>query len=137
MTVSQIWSHIMLYSLYYSYNGHLTYPHLKFWGMEDLWAHFIQHFRFFSFFDKSCMSHNKCTWSNIDKRNVSWKFHQNPTLGRHILKNSSYFEGLTGQLLRQNYEKDLPEVGFSWNFQETFLLSIVWSCPNFKSIASL
>ena len=63
MTVSQIWSHIMLYSLYYSYNGHLTYPHLKFWGMEDLWAHFIQHFRFFSFFDKSCMSHNKCTWS--------------------------------------------------------------------------
>ena len=65
MTVSQIWSHIMLYSLYYSYNGHLTYPHLKFWGMEDLWAHFIQHFRFFSFFDKSCMSHNKCTWSTI------------------------------------------------------------------------
>ena len=55
----------MLYSLYYSYNGHLTYPHLKFWGMEDLWAHFIQHFRFFSFFDKSCMSHNKCTWSNV------------------------------------------------------------------------
>ena len=50
---------------------------------------------------------------DIDKRNVSWKFHQNPTPGRHFFKNSSYFEGLTDLLLRQNYEKYLPEVGFS------------------------
>ena len=73
----------------------------------------------------------------IDKRNVSCKFHQNPTRGRYFSKICLQMRPEFTSKYWQNFKKYLPHAGFWWNLQETFLLSIVWSCPNFKLIAWL
>ena len=73
----------------------------------------------------------------IDKRNVSSKFHQNPTMGRYLSKICLQMRPEFTSKYWQNFKKHLPHAGFRWNWQETFLLSIVWSCPNFKLIAWL
>ena len=66
---------------------------------------------------------------NIDKRSVSWKF--------LIFWLKSPGRTRRGRVMRKNVLKYPHEVGFSWNFHEMFLLSILWSWSNFKSIAWL
>ena len=61
----------------------------------------------------------------INESNVSQAFHENMIIWMYFWQardKSKY------------WYKICYQVGFWWNFQETFLSSMLWICPNFKKI---